>query len=115
MIKRQELEARALRALQERFLGDCEKFAESCTGFTEELNRLLREHRAKPAGAPRELAAINRRSKEILKLLLQGFCDNAWKVELSQIERRRAELEAWEDAGGSRRRARRLNAGGCCL
>lgn len=29
-----------------------------------------------------------------LELLLQGFRDNAWKLELSQIERRRAELEA---------------------
>jgi site-specific DNA recombinase len=94
MIKRQELEARALRALQERFLGDREKFAEFCAGFTEELNRLLREHRAKLAAAPRELAGINRRSKEILELLLQGFRDNAWKEELHQIERRRAELEA---------------------
>jgi site-specific DNA recombinase len=33
------------------------------------------------------------RSKEILELLLQGFGDNAWKLELAQIERRRAELE----------------------
>ena len=94
MIKRPELEARALRALQDLFLGDREKFAEFCAGFMEELNRVRREHRAKVAAAPRELAAINRRSKEILELLLQGFRDNAWKVELAQIERRRAELEA---------------------
>jgi hypothetical protein len=38
------------------------------------------------------LAAINRRSKEILELLFQGFRDNAWNLELAQIERRRAEL-----------------------
>jgi hypothetical protein len=86
--------ARVLRALQARFLGDPESFAVFCEGFTEELNRLRREHRAKMAAAPRELAAINRRSKEILELLLQGFRDNAWKVELAQIEQRRAELEA---------------------
>jgi hypothetical protein len=81
-------------ALQERFLADPEAFAAFSKGFTEELNRLRREHRAKLAAAPRELAAINRRSKEILELLLQGFRDNAWKLELAQIEQRRAELEA---------------------
>lgn len=31
---------------------------------------------------PREIAAINRRSKEILELLLQGFRDESWKAEL---------------------------------
>lgn len=94
MIKRQELEDRVNRALQQRFLADRNAFAGFCEGFTEELNRLRREHRAKMAAAPRELAAINRRSKEILDLLLEGFRDNAWKLELAQIERRRAELEA---------------------
>jgi hypothetical protein len=94
MLKRQELEARVLRALQERFLADPVAFAEFCKGFTEETNRLRREHRNKLEAAPRELAAINRRSKEILELLLQGFRDNAWKLELAQIERRRADLEA---------------------
>lgn len=69
-------------------------FAAFCEGFTEELNRLRREHRAQVAAAPRELVAINRRSKEILELLLQGFRDDAWKTELSQIEQRRRELEA---------------------
>jgi site-specific DNA recombinase len=94
MIKRQELEARVLSALQERFLADPEAFAAFCEGFTEELNRLRREHRAKLAAAPRELAAINRRSENIKELLLEGFRDSAWKLELAQIERRRAELEA---------------------
>jgi site-specific DNA recombinase len=36
---------------------------------------------------------FNRRSKEIVELLLQAFRDEAWKEELRQIERRRAELE----------------------
>jgi site-specific DNA recombinase len=62
--------------------------------YVAEMNRLRAEHRVKLAVAPRELDAINRRSKEILELLLQGFKDEAWKEELRQIERRRAELEA---------------------
>lgn len=37
--------------------------------------------------------AIDRRSKEILELLLQGFRDERWKEELRQIERRREELK----------------------
>src|SRR5262245_12325867 len=45
-------------------------------------------------GAPRELASINSRSKQILELLLNGFRDEAWKHELQRIEQRRTELEA---------------------
>ena len=46
MIRRQELEGRVNRALQDRFLADRDAFAAFCEGFTEELNRLRREHRA---------------------------------------------------------------------
>jgi hypothetical protein len=49
--------------------------------------------------APREIDRINRRSKEILELLLGGFRDERWKGELRQIEQRRAELEAIIAAG----------------
>ena len=77
MIKRQELEARALRALQSGSSATVRRCAEFSAGFAEELNRLRREPRARLAAAPRELAAINRRSKEILELPLQGFRDNA--------------------------------------
>jgi hypothetical protein len=70
-----------------------------CEGFTEELNRLRREYRAQLAAAPREIAAINKRSKEILELLLRGFSDEAWKAELQHIEQRRPELQATIAAG----------------
>jgi hypothetical protein len=52
------------------------------------------EQRTKTATAPRELAAPNQRSKNIMELLLQGFRDEARKEELRQIEQRRPELEA---------------------
>lgn len=68
-------------------------FGEFYRTFTEEMNRLHREHRTKLAVAPREIASINRRSKEIMELLLQGFRDEAWKEELRELEQRRRELE----------------------
>jgi site-specific DNA recombinase len=37
---------------------------------------------------------VDRRSGEILKLLLEGFRDEAWKAELALIEQRRNELKA---------------------
>jgi hypothetical protein len=92
-IKRAEVEARVLRAMNERFF-DAGAFADFCAGFTEEMNRLRREHRAKLATAPRELAANKRRSQEILKLLLEGFRNELWKEELRQLDEQKAALEA---------------------
>lgn len=92
-ITRQELEARVLRAMQRRFF-EPGRFDEFCRAFTEEMNRLRREHRTKLSAAPREIASINRRSKEIMELLLQGFRDEAWKEELRTLEHRRTELQA---------------------
>jgi site-specific DNA recombinase len=92
-IKRQEVEARVLRAMKERFF-EPDVFAEFCAGFTEAVNERRRDHRAKLAAAPREIASLDRRSKEIMNLLLQGFRDEAWKEELRSIEERRTELKA---------------------
>ena len=64
-------------------------------GFTEAVNERRREHRAKLAGAARQIAADDRRSKEILRLLLEGFRDEAWKTELAEIEQRRKDLKAF--------------------
>ena len=92
-IRRQDVEARVLRAMKERFF-EPGAFAEFCAGFTEELNRLRREHRTKLAAAPRELAGIKRRSQEILNLLLEGFRNEEWKDELRRLDERKADLEA---------------------
>ncbi len=93
-IKRAEVEQRVLRAMQERFF-EPGAFAEFCKGFTEAVNERRREHRAKLAGAARQIAAEDRRSKEILRLLLEGFRDEAWKTELAEIEQRRKDLKAF--------------------
>ena len=93
VIKRVEVENRVLAALQQRFFtpGRLEEFSRE---YVAETNRLRAEYRARVSAAPRELEAVNRRSKQILELLLQDFRDEAWKDELRQIEIRRAELEA---------------------
>jgi len=92
-LKRQDLEARVLRAVRDRLFQQ-EPFDEFCRAFTEQMNRLRREHRVKLAAAPREVAGIRRRSQEILKLLLEGFRNDVWKDELRRLDERRVELEA---------------------
>jgi 3-methyladenine DNA glycosylase Tag len=75
-IKRVEIEARVLQAMQKR-LFERGPFDEFCKVFVEAVNEQRREHRAKLTGASREIAAVDRRSKVILKLLLEGFRDEA--------------------------------------
>ena len=59
-ITRQELEARVLRGDAERDSSmTVSAFAEFCEGFTEELNRLRMEQRARLAATKRELAAFS--------------------------------------------------------
>jgi len=70
-----------LRAIRERLL-EPGAFADFCASFTEELNRLRREHRVKLSAAPREIASIDRRVQEILNLLLEGFRNESFKEEL---------------------------------
>jgi site-specific DNA recombinase len=93
-LARHELEGRVLRAMQERFF-DPGAFREFCAGFTEEMNRLRREHRVKVSAAPREIASIERRQKEVLNLMLAGFGDvEVFKREVRELEERRTELTA---------------------
>src|SRR5262245_504332 len=92
-IKRQEVEARVLRAMQERFF-DPGVFEEFCRAFTAEMERLRHEHLATLGGARRERAGIARRQKEILELLLQGFRCEEWKSELAALDARKATITA---------------------
>src|ERR1700674_5531245 len=57
-IKRQDVEARALRAMRELFF-EPGAFAAFCEGFTAEMALQRREHLAQRAGARRELAAVD--------------------------------------------------------
>jgi site-specific DNA recombinase len=92
-IKRIEVEARVLNGMKKRML-EPDAFAEFCAGFSKEMNRLRQEHGARLASAKRDIAKLDRRSKQIMELLLNGYSDEAWKRELQEIDGRRAELRS---------------------
>lgn len=90
-IKRHEVEARALRAMRERFF-EPGAFAAFCEGFTAEMTLQRREHMAQSAGARRELVAVERRLTEILNALGEGYRSEAWKGELVTLDARKVAL-----------------------
>lgn len=90
-IKRQEVEARVLRAMRERFF-EPGAFAAFCEGFTTELNLQRREHIAKMAGARRELAAVDREIGKLVQAIKDGVSALAVKTELLTLEARKASL-----------------------
>ena len=90
-IKRQEVEARALRAMRER-LFDPGAFEAFCEGFTAEIELQRREHLAQRREAQGDLAAVERRQNEILKALADGYRSEAWKAELVTLDERKAAL-----------------------
>src|SRR5262245_10471179 len=63
------VEARVLRALQEKLLRQ-DLFEEFCEEFTREMNRLRREQRATISSAKREVDRIGTRIKKLLNLML---------------------------------------------
>lgn len=72
-----------------------EAFEEFCHAFTEQMNHLRREHRAKAAAAPREIADIERRQLDILRWLSGGLGTvDVYQREVKQLEDRKNELKA---------------------
>jgi hypothetical protein len=67
-------------------------FAAFCQGFTAEIALQRREHLAHMAGARRELVAVERRQKEILNALAEGYRAEAWNAELLTLDTRRVAL-----------------------
>ncbi len=63
-IRRDEVEARVLKALQEKLLNQ-ELFEEFCEEFTREMNRLRMEQRASTSSARREVERIGTRIKKL--------------------------------------------------
>src|SRR3954468_7659916 len=68
-IRRDEVEARVLKALQAKLLNQ-ELFAEFCDEFTREMNRLRMERRAGLSSAKRDVERIGTRIKKLLNLML---------------------------------------------
>ena len=66
-IRRDEVEARVLEALQEKLLRQ-DLFEEFCDEFTREMNRLRMEHRASLSAAEREIERIEVRRKKLIEI-----------------------------------------------
>jgi DNA invertase Pin-like site-specific DNA recombinase len=93
-IRREEVEARVLKALQEKLLNQ-ELFAEFCDEFTREMNRLRMERRASLSSAKREIESISTRIKKLLNLLLDDeIAVDEGKAEIKALDARRKALQA---------------------
>lgn len=84
-IKRQEIEARVLTALQEK-LCEPKRFARICRAYIKTINTQMREHRAARAGAARERVAIEQQIRQIIEAVKAGFRTDAMRVELETLE-----------------------------
>ena len=93
-IRRDEVEARVLRALRERLLQQ-DLFEEFCDEFTHEMNRLRMEHRVSLSSAKREVERIGTRIKKLLNLMLDDeIAVDEGKAEIRTLDARRKALQA---------------------
>jgi site-specific DNA recombinase len=92
-IRRDEVEARVLRALQEKLLNQ-ELFEEFCDEFTREMNRLRMQHRADLTAAEREIERVEARRKKLVESIMEGVPASEVKDELKANALRREALEA---------------------
>jgi site-specific DNA recombinase len=92
-IRRDEVEARVLRALQEKLLRQ-DLFDEFCQEFTRERNRLRMEHRAGLSAAEREIDRIEARRKKLIEMVMEGVSPSVVKDELNVNAARGEELTA---------------------
>src|SRR3954468_2055843 len=92
-IRRDEVEGRVLRALQEKLLRQ-DLFNEFCDEFTREMNRLRMEHRAGLSAAEREIERIEERRKKLIEMVMEGVPPSEVKDELTANAARREALRA---------------------
>jgi hypothetical protein len=90
-IMRQEVEARVLQAMQERFF-EPGAFAAFCEGFEAQITARRREHLAQLAGARRELASVEREIKKIIQAIKDGVPGASVKDEMRALEDRKTAL-----------------------
>jgi DNA invertase Pin-like site-specific DNA recombinase len=91
-IRRDEVEARVVKALEEKLLNQ-ELFEEFCEEFTREMNRLRGEHCANLVSGERELARLEARRKKLVESIMEGVPGSEVKDELIAIAARREELQ----------------------
>jgi hypothetical protein len=92
-IRRDEVEARVLKALQEKLLRQ-DLFEEFCDEFTREMNRLRMEHRASLSAAEREIDRIEARRRKLIEMVMEGVPPSEVKDELTANAARREEMKA---------------------
>ena len=81
-IRRDEVEARVLRALRERLLQQ-DLFEQFCDEVTREMNRLRMEHRANLSAAEREIERIEVRRKKLVEYIMEGVPASEVRDELN--------------------------------
>jgi site-specific DNA recombinase len=91
-IRRDEVEARVLKALEEKLLNQ-ELFEEFCEEFTREMNWLRMQHRAGLSAAEREIERIEDRRKKLIEMVMEGVAPSVVKDELNANAARREHLE----------------------
>ncbi len=113
-IKRDEVEARVLKAMEERLWND-ELFEEFTAEFMRERNRLHGEATAAASAAVREQGAIERRLTEIVEWVASGEwrraspeVSNRMHSEMAALEQKKADLSATIAAAERAQRARPL-------
>ncbi|MEM1150143.1 MAG: recombinase family protein [Pseudomonadota bacterium] len=92
-IKREDLEADLLHALQEHLM-DPELCAVFCKAYTAEMNRLRREAVSATAGQERELAKITRQLGQMVDAIADGAPVAPIKDKMHALDARKIELEA---------------------
>ena len=94
MIKRQEVEARALRALKERFLADPVAFAGFCAGFQEAQNQERMELRGRIIATKREVDRVTRGIRKIIDAIVAGVPGEELKTKMEDMQARKTALVA---------------------
>jgi hypothetical protein len=92
-IRSDEVEARVLKALQDKLLNQ-ELFEEFCDEFAREMNRLQMQHRASLSVPEREIERIEARRKKLIEMVMERVAPSVVKDELSANAARREQLEA---------------------
>ena len=91
-IRRDEIETRVLKALQEKLLRQ-DLFEEFCDEFTREMNRLRMEYRATVSAAEREIERIEVRRKKLVESIMEGVPPSEVREELTANTARREALK----------------------
>ena len=96
-IRRDEVEARVLRALQGKLLRQ-DLFEEFCDEFTREMNRLRMERRATLSAAEHELERVQNDIRRVIEAIKHGCAGPDLKAEWDALQARKTALQAKLDS-----------------